>query len=62
MQQQLRVMNTTRQALSAWSTAQWYQHKAAATESVLWRALSEISLEIVDVTAELRQREGRPTL
>ena len=62
VQQQLRVMNTTRQALSAWSTAPWYQHGAAATESVLRRALREIGWEIVDVTAELRQQEGGPTL
>ena len=63
VQQQLWVMNTTRRALSARSTARWYQH--AAKESVLRRALSEIDWElpsIVDVTAELRQREGRPTL
>ena len=60
VQQQLRVMNMTRQALSAWSTARWYQHGAASTESVLRRALSDIGWEIVDVTAELRQREGRP--
>ena len=31
VQQQLRVMNTTRQALSVWSIARWYQHGAAAT-------------------------------
>ena len=62
VQQQLRVMNTTRQAQSAWSIAWWYQHGAAATESVLRRAPREIGWEIVDVTAELRQREGRPTL
>ena len=60
--QQLRVMNTTRQALSAWSTARWYQHVAAATKSVLRRAFSKIGWEIVDMTAESHQREGRPTL
>ena len=32
------------------------------TENVLQRALREIGWEIVDVTAELRQREGRATL
>ena len=62
VQQLLRVMNTTRRAPSAWSTARWYQHGAAATENVLQRALREIGWEIVDMTAELRQREGRPTL
>ena len=62
VQQQLRVMNTTRRALSAWSTARWYHHGAVATESVLRRALREIGREIVEVTAELRHREGRPTL
>ena len=51
-------MNTTRQALSAWSTARWYRHGAVATESALRRALSEIRREIVDVTA---QQEARPT-
>ena len=54
VQQQLRVMNTTRQALSTWSTARWYQHGAAATDSVPRRALREIGREIVNVTAELR--------
>ena len=42
VQQQPRVMNMTRQALSAWFAARWYQHGAAATESALRRALSEI--------------------
>ena len=62
VQQQLRVMNTTRRALSTWFTARWYHHGAAATENVLRRALREIGWEIVDVTAEFCQREGRPML
>ena len=55
VQQLLRVMNTTRRAVSTWSTARWYQHGAAATKSVLRRAVKENSWEVVDVTAELRQ-------
>ena len=62
VQQQLRVMNTAQQALSAWSTARWYRLGAAATESLLRKALSEIGWEIVDVTAQLRQQVGRPML
>ena len=62
VQQRLRVMNTTGHAPRTWSTARWYQRGAAATESVLRRPLREIGWEIVDMTVELRQREGRPTL
>ena len=49
-------------SMSMWYTSGWYQHRAAATESVLRSALRVIGWERVDVTAELRRREGRPTL
>ena len=62
VQHQPRVLNTTRQVLSAPYVARWYQHGAAATESVPRRALSELGWGIVHVMVEFHQQARRSTL